>query len=285
MATARLDQTLALAIKGYAWLPDLRRRANGRPVGMRLFGRPAVAIGGPAAAQFFYEPGNVERPGDGRETLLPGDGVESLAKLVGVTFDEASDHWRGEISLFDEMAQVITDAVTRWSGVPREKKDLIAKARLVGFAAHAMERRPGTRAGLADDRYAAAFAQEVLRFYPSVPFLRGRAARDLHLQQTTIPLGTTILLDVYGQHHDPRVWPEPYAFRPERFLDRPAGEFELIPPGDGPAEQITAALLGTLAQRLAAFDHYLPPQDLSIDLTRMPARVHDGPRIVVPAGA
>ena len=99
-----------------------------------------------------------------------------------------------------------------------------------------------------------------------------------------------ILLDVYGQHHDPRVWPEPYAFRPERFLRRPIGEFELIPQGGGdprtghrcPGEQITVSLLGTLAQRLARLEYYLPPQDLTVDLTRMPARVASGPRIVVP---
>jgi fatty-acid peroxygenase len=84
---------------------------------------------------------------------------------------------------------------------------------------------------------------------------------------------------VYGQHHDPRVWPEPYEFRPERFLGRPAGEFELLPQGGG--EQITVAVLGTLAQRLARLEYYVPPQNLSIDLTRIPARVHDGPRIVV----
>ena len=153
------------------------------------------------------------------------------------------------------------------------------------------QRWPDTRARIAgSDEYAAAFGHEVRRFYPFTPFLGGRAARDLFFQRTAFPRGTTILLDVYGQHHDPRVWPEPYAFRPERFLDRPLGEFELIPQGGGdprtghrcPGEQITIALLGTLAQRLARLEYYLPPQDLTIDLARIPARVGSGPRIVVP---
>jgi len=162
---------------------------------------------------------------------------------------------------------------------------------LVAFAAHAMERRPGIRPQIADsDEYATAFTHEVRRFYPFTPFLGGRAVRDLLFQRVDIPRGTLVLLDVYGQHHDPRVWPEPYEFRPERFLRRPIGEFELIPQGGGdprtghrcPGEQITTAVLGTLAQRLARLEYYLPPQDLTIDLARIPARVRNGPRIVVP---
>jgi len=140
------------------------------------------------------------------------------------------------------------------------------------------------------EEYAAAFVHEVRRFYPFTPFLGGRAARDLRFQRTDIRRGTTVLLDVYGQHHDPRVWTEPYAFHPERFLHRPVGEFELIPQGGGdprtghrcPGEQITVAVLGALAQRLARLEYYLPPQDLTIDLARIPARVGSGPRIVVP---
>ncbi|GIF18947.1 fatty-acid peroxygenase [Actinoplanes tereljensis] len=400
MATVGLDQTLALPIKGYAWLPDLRRRTHGQPAPIRLLGRPAVAIGGPTAAEFFYTAGNIERHGaipgpvldtlfgrgavhtlDGRAhelrkalfvALLLGDGVDTLAKHVGTAFDEAADRWRGgpSVSLFDETARVISEAVGRWVGVPLEEGDrdalasdmvamvdgfatagprhararlarrrrerrlarLIEEVRreepspsplsaiahhtadgylmdartaaveiinlirpatavtyLVAFAAHAMERHPHVRARLDDDRYALAFVQEVRRFYPFVPFLGGRAARDLYFQRTDIARGSLVLLDVYGQHHDERVWPEPYAFRPERFLDRPVGEFELIPQGGGdprtghrcPGEQITVAVLQTIAQRLARLEYYLPPQDLSIDLSRIPARVADGPRIVV----
>ncbi|WP_433375899.1 cytochrome P450 [Actinoplanes sp. CA-142083] len=402
MAMDRLDQTLAIPIKGYAWLPDLRRRSHGQPVTMRLLGRPAVAIGGPTAAKFFYDAGDLERhtaiPGpvidtlsgrravhtlDGREhelrkalfvALLMGDGVETLAKLVGVAFDEAADRWRGagEISLFDETARVISDAVSRWCGVrendldradlvldliamvdgfaaagPRHVWARLARRRqehrlaalieevrreepsptavsaiahhtaggelmdartaavelinilrpatavtwLVAFAAHALERWPRMRPKIADsDEYTAAFTHEVRRFYPFTPFLGGRARRDLLFQRVAIPRGALVLLDVYGQHHDPRVWPEPYEFRPERFLRRPIGEFELIPQGGGdprtghrcPGEQITVAVLGTLAQRLARLEYYLPPQDLTIDLARIPARVRSGPRIVVP---
>ena len=35
--------------------------------------------------------------------------------------------------------------------------------------------------------------------------------------------GTTVLLYLYGQNHSAALWPDPDAFRPERFLDRAIG--------------------------------------------------------------
>ena len=51
--------------------------------------------------------------------------------------------------------------------------------------------------------YAVAFAQEVRRFYPFAPFVGGRAVRDLTWQGEHIPVGSLVLLDIYGQNHDP----------------------------------------------------------------------------------
>ena len=393
---AELDQTLAVAINGYAWLPDLRRRADGRPVRTRVMGRRAVAVEGPHAVRFFYDEGNLERHSalphpvvatlfgkgavhtlDGAAhrarkaifvSLLMNDGVEALAKLTGEAFDEAADAWRGgpPVTLFDETAKVIARSVTRWAGIPlteeevpglaadlvamvdgfatagpRHWRALAARRRrerwlagliqgdapkpagsafaalataglpprtaavellniirpttavtwFVSFAAHALDRWPEHREVLrsGDDEATAAFVHELRRFYPFTPFLGGRAVRRLTFEGVEIPKGALVLLDVYGQNHDPLMFPEPYEFRPQRFLDRPIGEFDLIPQGGGdprtghrcPGEQITVAMLGTLAQRLARLDHYLPPQDLRIDLGRIPAKPASGVRIAV----
>ena len=118
--------------------------------------------------------------------------------------------------------------------------------------------------------------------------------RDLTFRGERIPAGSLVLLDLYGQNHDPELWGDPYAFRPERFLTddgavRDIGPYELVPQGGGdvrsghrcPGEQITVALLGTLAQRLARLEHYLPPQDLTIDLGRIPAKPASGVQIAV----
>ncbi|MGW5372931.1 cytochrome P450 [Streptomyces sp. NPDC004009] len=156
----------------------------------------------------------------------------------------------------------------------------------VAFAAHALHRWPDNRQRLrADDAaYTAAFTHEVRRFYPFAPFLGGRAVTDLSWHGEHVPAGGLVLLDVYGQNHDEKLWGDPYAFRPQRFLDRPVERDELIPQGgDDPAtnhrcpgEGITIGLLEALATRLARLDYTVPEQDLSIPLRRIPARPRSG---------
>ncbi|GGJ94851.1 fatty-acid peroxygenase [Pilimelia anulata] len=168
----------------------------------------------------------------------------------------------------------------------------VATSWLVMFAGHALHRWPELRPRLADPRYATAFAHEVRRFYPFAPFVGGRAARELYREGHRIPAGTLILLDVFGQNHDPELWPDPYRFDPERFLDREPGEYDLIPQGAGdpatghrcPGEPAVVRLLAALAPRLAALDYAVPGYDLRISLRRIPARVADG-MTVLPVAA
>ncbi|MED7923747.1 cytochrome P450 [Nonomuraea sp. LP-02] len=162
----------------------------------------------------------------------------------------------------------------------------VAVCWFVAYAAHALHRWPEHRARLrtGDEEFAEAFAHEVRRFYPFAPFVGGRAARDLTWRGHAIPEGTLVLLDLYGQNHDPDLWPEPYSFRPERFLGRSIDPFELVPQGGGdprtghrcPGEDITVTLLRELVVRLARLDYDVPPQDLGISLRRVPARPASG---------
>jgi fatty-acid peroxygenase len=96
-----------------------------------------------------------------------------------------------------------------------------------------------------------------------------------------IPAGSLILLDIFGQDHDAALWPEPYRFRPQRFLHRDPDPDELIPQGGAdpraghrcPGEDITIALLAAFATWLARLDYDVPQQDLMISLHRVPAIV------------
>ncbi|RIV39101.1 cytochrome P450 [Micromonospora radicis] len=163
----------------------------------------------------------------------------------------------------------------------------------VTFAGHALHRWPRYRDRLAagDSTFAEAFAHEVRRFYPFAPFVGGRAVTDLTWQGTEIPAGAIVLLDLYGQNHDARLWPDPYRFDPDRFVGREIGAFDLIPQGGGdprtghrcPGEQITVALLRALSIRLARLDYQVPDQDLDIPLHRIPTRPNSGVEIVVVA--
>jgi fatty-acid peroxygenase len=163
----------------------------------------------------------------------------------------------------------------------------VAISWFLAFSAHALISWPQYRERLrgGDPALAEAFAHEVRRFYPFAPFVGGRAPREVEWDGQRIPAGSMVLLDLYGQNHDPQLWGDPYTFRPERFLDettggvREIGAFELLPQGGGdprtghrcPGEQITVALLSALAVRLARLEFDVPEQDLSISLTRIPA--------------
>ncbi len=156
----------------------------------------------------------------------------------------------------------------------------------LAFSGHALIRWPENRTRLArgDAAFAEAFAHEVRRFYPFAPFIGGRAPREVEWDGVRIPENSMVLLDLYGQNHDPDLWGDPYTFRPERFLDREIGAFDLVPQGGGdprtnhrcPGEQLTVALLAALAVRLARLQVDVPDQDLTIALHRIPARPRSG---------
>lgn len=162
----------------------------------------------------------------------------------------------------------------------------VAIAWFAVFAAHALHRHPGRHEQLRTGGagHARAFAHEVRRFYPFVPFIGGLAARDVSFAGDELPAGTLLLLDVYGHHHDPELWERPYHFDPGRFAGREPGRDELIPQGGGdartghrcPGEDITISLIAALGPALADLEFAVPQQDLSIPLTRIPTRPRSG---------
>ncbi|MGW0364659.1 cytochrome P450 [Streptomyces sp. NPDC002990] len=187
----------------------------------------------------------------------------------------------------------LLDAHTAAVEVLNVIRPTVAVAWFVAFAGHALHRWPENRERLrdGDTAYTAAFVHEVRRFYPFAPFTGGRAAAHTSWRGRHIPAGALVLLDLYGQNHDAELWGDPYAFRPERFLERAVGRDELVPQGGGdpstghrcPGEEITIALLEALSVRLGRLDYEVPPQDLAIPLRRIPTRPRSGLRITLPS--
>lgn len=64
-----------------------------------------------------------------------------------------------------------------------------------------------------------ATVREILRLYPSVPFLPRRAVVDEELLGYPIPAGTSVLVLPWLIHRNPKYWPNPTRFDPYRHLD------------------------------------------------------------------
>lgn len=164
-----------------------------------------------------------------------------------------------------------------------------AIARFLVFGVHAMHQHPHTRDRLRAEPepgpYTHAFVQEVRRAYPFFPAVGGKARQSFQWHGHGFSDGDWVILDLYGTDHDARLYPKPDAFRPERFLEWEPDAFSLIPQGGGdhalnhrcPGEWVTIETMKTMLHVLATeVDYDVPPQDLTIDLRRMPALPKDG---------
>jgi cytochrome P450 len=60
---------------------------------------------------------------------------------------------------------------------------------------------------------------EVLRMYPPGWILGRRPVRDIEIGGVGVSAGTQVLLNFYGLHRDPRAFPDPGRFDPDRWLD------------------------------------------------------------------
>ncbi|MBC9207956.1 cytochrome P450 [Roseomonas aerophila] len=159
-------------------------------------------------------------------------------------------------------------------------RPVVAVNRFIIFAALALHQHSEWRQRLADDEaWLEPFVQEVRRFYPFFPLVGGRVRRGFEWAGHRFAARDWVILDLYGTNHDSRLWPEPEQFRPERFKDWPGDPYTFIPQGAGdpmaghrcPGERMTIALIGRAVRLLRGMHYDVPPQDLSISLSNMPA--------------
>jgi cytochrome P450 len=85
-----------------------------------------------------------------------------------------------------------------------------------------------------DDAYLTATIQETLRRRPVLPNVGPRfVKRPIEVGGFAYPTGVCLVPNAYLVHHDPELYPDPYEFRPERFLERQPGTYTWIPFGGG----------------------------------------------------
>ncbi|XP_049831017.1 cytochrome P450 6k1-like [Schistocerca gregaria] len=80
---------------------------------------------------------------------------------------------------------------------------------------------------------------ETLRKYPPVPILNRVCNAEYKIPDSDVVLdeGTSIMIPVYGLHHDPEFYPDPERFDPERFSEKQKARrhtYVYLPFGDGP---------------------------------------------------
>jgi cytochrome P450 len=99
------------------------------------------------------------------------------------------------------------------------------------------------RAAGADDSYLDAVVKEALRIRPVIPAV-GRVVRGepFHLNGYAIPPGVEINPSIRMIHRRPDLYPDPSAFRPERFLGPDAPDtYTWVPFGGGPRRCLGAS--------------------------------------------
>ncbi|KAK9232641.1 hypothetical protein WN943_022889 [Citrus x changshan-huyou] len=132
--------------------------------------------------------------------------------------------------------------------------------------------------------YLQAIIKETLRLYPAGPLLAPREAmEDCTVSGYHVPAGTRLMINAWKIQRDPRVWENPSAFQPERFLpghgahadvDVRGQQFELIPFGSGRrscpgASSALQVLHLTLARLLHSFE-LATPLDQPVDMSESP---------------
>lgn len=84
-----------------------------------------------------------------------------------------------------------------------------------------------------DDTYLDAVVKEILRLRPVIALVLRRLTEPMEIGGRMLPAGVNVAPCIYLIHRRPDVYPDPRAFRPERFLEKPPGTYTWIPFGGG----------------------------------------------------
>jgi cytochrome P450 len=76
-----------------------------------------------------------------------------------------------------------------------------------------------------DDAYLSATIQEIMRRKPVLMNAEPRLVKKrVEIGGMSYPPGVVLIASAFLVHHDPEVYPDPYSFRPERFMESEGGQ-------------------------------------------------------------
>jgi cytochrome P450 len=159
-----------------------------------------------------------------RAAAEPGDDV--LSMLLGAR---------------DEDGQPMNDAELRDELVTALAAGHETSASQLAWAIERIAREPRIQSRLHaeldagdDDAYLVATINEILRRRPVLPAPEPRMVKQpIEIGGVEYQPGVVLFASAYLMHHDAAIYPDPYAFKPERFLEQAPGTYTWIPFGGG----------------------------------------------------
>jgi len=149
-------------------------------------------------------------------------GDDLLSRLLEARDDEGSGmsdrQLRDEaLTLFAAGHETTANALTYALMLLGEHPEI--DARLQTELGSALGDRKATAADVSKLPLTDAVIKESLRLYPPAYMIGREATREVRIGAWELPPRTTVLMSIWGMHHDPRFFPDPEAFRPDRWLD------------------------------------------------------------------
>jgi cytochrome P450 len=150
----------------------------------------------------------------------------------GLTEEEVRDEI---VTLFLAGHETTSNALT-WTWYLLSRHPAV-EARLHDELDAVLEGRPPSLENLDRLPYTEQVIKEAMRLYPPVYVMARMAREDTEIGGYPVPRGSEVVLWIYRTHHDPRWYPDPDRFDPDRFA--PAAETKLprlayAPFGAGP---------------------------------------------------
>ena len=116
-----------------------------------------------------------------------------------------------------------------------------------------------------EEAYLDSVIKETLRLRPVIALVLRKLVEPMEIGGHLLPAGVSVAPSIYLAHRNPEIYPEPERFRPERFLEEPAGTYTWIPFGGGVRRCLGAAFaefeMGVVLKELIARRRIRPVGD------------------------
>jgi cytochrome P450 len=199
-------------------LTDILQFAE-NPISLLPFAQRMLAGRGPM--------GRLERLGEEADRLIfeliderrAGDmsGPDVLALLLSARHEDDSP--MSDAELRDELVTALV------AGHETTASQLSWGLEMLSRNSRVVERLAGEFENDGDDAYLSATIQEIMRRKPVLMNAEPRLVKKrVEIGGVSYPPGVVLIASAFLVHHDPDIYPHPYSFRPERFMESEGGQ-------------------------------------------------------------